>query len=307
MLLDPAIRDWVLIPIMIVMVLVGVVRHQVTVLLNGTPKKADLKSARETKALQRCGLLRAHGVHIPEHAFHGRKAFLSEAFEKGTYLKETNTGNKPRGNVMQDPAYVETMMDGMKKNMMNIVPQTVIMGWINFFFSGFVLVKLPFPLTVRFKGMLQRGVETHDMDVSWVSSLSWYFLNLFGLQSVFTLILGSGHAADAMRDMQAMSTMGMGAAAGPNLSPTGQPQDMHKIFLAEKENLDLTEHEWGLENVETRLLVKYGKKPASVLLDQKKAKIAKLAGRQATKEFAAVAAPSAAAANASRKKGRRQV
>ncbi|KAF9146523.1 ER membrane complex subunit 3 [Mortierella sp. GBA39] len=292
---------------MIVMVLVGVVRHQVTVLLNGTPKKADLKSARETKALQRCGLLRAHGVHIPEHAFHGRKAFLSEAFEKGTYLKETNTGNKPRGNVMQDPAYVETMMDGMKKNMMNIVPQTVIMGWINFFFSGFVLVKLPFPLTVRFKGMLQRGVETHDMDVSWVSSLSWYFLNLFGLQSVFTLILGSGHAADAMRDMQAMSTMGMGNAAGPNLSPTGQPQDMHKIFLAEKENLDLTEHEWGLENVETRLLVKYGKKPASVLLDQKKAKIAKLSGRQATKVSAAAAAPSAAAAAASKKKGRRQV
>lgn len=50
MLYITAIRDWVLIPIMIVMVLVGVVRHQVTVLLNGTPKKADLKSARETYA-----------------------------------------------------------------------------------------------------------------------------------------------------------------------------------------------------------------------------------------------------------------
>ncbi|KAF9905107.1 ER membrane complex subunit 3 [Linnemannia zychae] len=311
MLLDPAIRDWVLIPIMIVMVLVGIVRHQVTVLLNGTPKKADIKSARETKALQRCGILRAHGMHIPEHAFHARKAYISEAFEKGTYLKEPNAGNKPRGNVMQDPAYVETMMDGMKKNMMNIVPQTVIMGWINFFFSGFVLVRLPFPLTVRFKGMLQRGVETNDMDVSWVSSLSWYFLNLFGLQSVFTLLLGSGHAADAMRDMQAMSTMGMGNAAGPNLTPTGQPQDMHKIFLGEKENLELTEHEWGLDNVETRLLVKYGKKPASILLDQKKAKIAKASGRlaaaAASGSSASVAAPSAAAAAASRKKGRRQV
>lgn len=43
-----AIRNWVLIPIMLVMVLVGIVRHYVTVLLNGTPKKADLKSARET-------------------------------------------------------------------------------------------------------------------------------------------------------------------------------------------------------------------------------------------------------------------
>ncbi|KAF8925929.1 ER membrane complex subunit 3 [Dissophora ornata] len=311
MLLDPAIRDWVLLPIMVVMILVGVVRHQVTVLLNGTPKKADLKSARETKGLQRGAILRAHGSHLPEHAFEARKAYLTEAFEKGTYLKDSKAGNKPKGNLMQDPAYVETMMDGMKKNMMNIVPQTVIMGWINFFFSGFVLIKLPFPLTIRFKSMLQRGIETQDMDVTWVSSLSWYFLNLFGLQSVFTLILGSGHAADAMRDMQAMSTMGMGPAAGPQMGPTGQPQDMHKIFLSEKENIELTEHEWGLDNVETRLLVKYGKKPRSVLLDQKKAKALSSAASGSSSK---VTSPSqsqpsiaaAAAAAGGKKKGRRQ-
>jgi len=92
---------------------------------------------------------------------------------------------------MTDPAGMDQMMNMLKGNMAMIVPQTLIMGWINAFFSGFVIMKLPFPLTIRFKSMLQSGVATRDLDVRWVSSLSWYFLNLFGLRSVFNYILGS--------------------------------------------------------------------------------------------------------------------
>lgn len=104
--------------------------------------------------------------------------------------------------------------------------------------------------------MLQRGVETPDMDVTWVSSLSWYFLNLFGLRSIFTLLLGEGNSADGVRDMTAMSQIGAPAA--------GQPQDFAKLHLAERENLELTTHNWELEDVEHRLLVLYGKrKPRS--------------------------------------------
>lgn len=103
---------------------------------------------------------------------------------------------------------MDGMMSGMKTQMVMMVPQMIIMGWINFFFQGFVLsecicqshwtvaeptaqVKLPFPLTLGFKSMLQRGIETPDMDVRWVSSLSWYFLNFFGLNGLYRMILGS--------------------------------------------------------------------------------------------------------------------
>lgn len=54
-----------------------------------------------------------------------------------------------------------------------------------------VVVKLPFPLTIKFKSMLQAGVATKDMDPQWMSSISWYVLCIFGLQSVFNYLLGS--------------------------------------------------------------------------------------------------------------------
>lgn len=100
--------------------------------------------------------------------------------------------------------------------------------------------------------MLQRGVETPDMDVTWVSSLSWYFLNLFGLRSIFTLLLGEDNAADGMKEMTAMSQMAA--------SPTGQPQDFHKLHLGESENLELAPHTWELNDIENRLLARYGKR-----------------------------------------------
>jgi len=135
--------------------------------------------------------------------------------------------------------------------MVMMVPQMLIMGWISFFFEGFVLIKLPFPLTLGFKSMLQRGIETPDMDARWVSSLSWYFLNLFGLNGLFRILLGSENAADSSRDM-AQSQFAM---------PTGQPQDYNKLFLAEKDNLELAEglYTWVGADVERRVLEKYGK------------------------------------------------
>jgi len=150
---------------------------------------------------------------------------------------------------------MDGMMAGMKTQMVMMVPQMVIMGWINFFFQGFVLIKLPFPLTLGFKSMLQRGIETPDMDVRWVSSLSWYFLNFFGLNGLYRLILGSENSADSSRDMTASP---FAAVTAPQ---PGQPQDYNKLFKAERDNLEFSEglYSWVGQDVEDRVLRKYGK------------------------------------------------
>lgn len=44
--------------------------------------------------------------------------------------------------------------------------------------------------------------------------------------------------------------------AAPQQAQMGQPQDMNKVFLSEKESLDLISHDWDLQNVEQRLLEK---------------------------------------------------
>ncbi|KAF7727668.1 ER membrane complex subunit 3 [Apophysomyces ossiformis] len=264
---------------MIVMLLVGILRHHITMLITGSPKKPQLKAIRESKALLRGMRLRTFGNSIPQHAFVDRKQYLAKAFEDGKYLKNPDAAKEgaPAPNPMTDPDMMEGMMEGMKKQLMNMVPQMVIMGWVNFFFQGFVVIKLPFPLTPRFKTMLQSGVDTRDMDVTWVSSLSWYFLNLFGLGSVFALILGDNNgkifgmiAFNCLFTVErvglnfvaaGVDVAAMGAMPGmmPGAGQPGQPQDFNKLFLAEKENVLITPHTWDLDNVEERLLEKYGK------------------------------------------------
>lgn len=258
--LDPQIRDWVLFPITLVMILVGILRHYVVILLQSPPKKLSRAATREQRALTRSQILRATSSNspIPLSFYKAISQHLSEAYKVGTYLKDgPPKADAPSSapNPLSDPAAMDGMMAGMKTQMVMMVPQMIIMGWINFFFQGFVLIRLPFPLTLGFKSMLQRGIDTPDMDVRWVSSLSWYFLNFFGLNGLYRLILGGDNAADSSRDMTTSPFATMG-----NAQP-GQPQDFNKLFKAERDNLEFAEglHNWVGENMDTKILRKYGK------------------------------------------------
>ena len=122
-----------------IQILTGVLRHYATVLLQTTPKKQELHVQREQRSLLRGINLRSNSSAISSTAFASRRQYLVTAYKDGTFLKDPENRGKPAGNPMTDPAAMEGMMGMMKGNMAMMIPQTLIMGWINAFFAGFVI------------------------------------------------------------------------------------------------------------------------------------------------------------------------
>nr|CAH0099259.1 unnamed protein product [Daphnia galeata] len=116
-----------------------------------------------SQALVRSRLLRENEKFMPkQQAFLMRRHFFFNNEDMG-YFKKTQKRAAPTTNPVTDPKARTDMLKG------NVTIKS----------------KVPFPLTLRFKPILQRGVELVALDASWVSSASWYFLlNVFGLRSI---------------------------------------------------------------------------------------------------------------------------
>ncbi|XP_010422233.1 PREDICTED: ER membrane protein complex subunit 3 [Camelina sativa] len=232
LVLDTAIRDWVLIPLSVVMVLIGILRYFVSKLMRSSPTP-DAKMVKEGQVVIRARNLKVGANFIPPRSFRTRRFYFTNE-ENGLLHVPKGEAPNPQAAMFSDP---NMAMDMMKKNLSMIIPQTLTFAWVNFFFSGFVAAKIPFPLTQRFRSMLQNGIDLSTVDVSYVSSRSWYFLNLFGLRGLFSLILGDENAID---DTQRMMQMG------------GFGFDASKSLGAEKDGLDIIQHEWALPRFEQR-------------------------------------------------------
>jgi len=238
--LDPQIRDWVLLPIFAVIFLQGILRQFLSVIMKDEPKPSALavKDFRANQQIRRSQRLRANHAYIPADAFRMRRQFfVTVALKEPAKAEETAA--------VPDPT---AMMGSMKQQMAGMVPHFALMGWVSFFFSGFVMVKLPFPLTERFKAMTQRGIALQSLDVSYVSSLSWYFVLLFGMRGLNDLVLGDNNEADnTAKLMQQQMAMGMGGPGAPD--PT-------KMFATESNELEIVAHEFAVPEAEAHLLGK---------------------------------------------------
>lgn len=258
LVLDINIRGWVFLPIVLITFLVGVIRHYVSLLIT-SQKKVELTQVQDSQVMIRSRMLRENGRYISKQGFYMRRHYFNN--EENGYFK-TQKRAAPAQTAMPDPSMMTEMLKG---NVTNVLPMVVIGGWINWMFSGFVTTKVPFPLTLRFKPMLQRGnaattavflilflfiffvilgIELVSLDAAWVSSASWYFLNVFGLRSIYALVLGENNAADQSRLMQDQMS---GAAMS-------MPMDPKAAFKAEWEALEISSHKWALADLDNEVL-----------------------------------------------------
>jgi len=156
------------------------------------------------------------------------------------------------------------MIDGMKGNVVYMGTNMGMIGFVSTFFSGFLLVRVPFGLTMRFKGMTQRAIDLSSLSASYISSFSFYFIVMFGLQKIMALFQGApgGGVSDEERMMQ----MQMGMVGGG-----AQAFDAKKAFASERDMVELAKQRCVLRPAEKALVAAYkeGVPPGRAIRDVK--------------------------------------
>ncbi|SCV00102.1 LAMI_0G02894g1_1 [Lachancea mirantina] len=247
--LDPRFKYWVLLPISVVMILIGVLRQDIMMNLNLKVKTGPRNKITEQQYMGKTQALIANGTNLKFESFRDRQEYLSQVLASGKYVAKKAGGDdaETTGNPLTDPNMSDAMMGMAKGNLANYIPQTLIMWWVNHFFAGFVLMKLPFPLTIKFKEMLQSGILTADLDPRWVSAISWYFISVVGLNPVYNLLFGN-QDVDAMgmlqqQQQQLESMPGAPAADG--------------VMKNLANDLAIAQHESCFDKIEQRVLKLY--------------------------------------------------
>jgi hypothetical protein len=259
LVLDSDIRDWVVLPLLVIMISAGLLRHFLGTVLKGAPKKLPRIEQRTKMLLRKSTMLRSGSSNfLSKRKWEARRTYMSD--KEDGYLREEadwaiEEKDQAPPDAAADPMNPMAMMDGMKGQMVFMVQNMVMMNGISHFFKGFILLKVPFPLTRGFKLMFQRGLDLQTLDTSYVSSVSWYFLVMFGLRSFFRMAIGDA-TQEEQEDSARQFQLGLHMAAGP------QQYDPPKELRVEADNLEMISKKTSeLDSVEKRLLgKKYPKK-----------------------------------------------
>ena len=231
-LLDSGIRDWMLIPIFIVVFLAGMLRIVMSHLMD-SKQEQEKNDVYVQETILRCEKFKKQCKILSETSYRNHRAYFCKP-SVGILCKEFESNAMP---FFMDPT---SQLGMIKKNAAYGITTMLLLTWVSNFCSGCILARIPFPLTQKFRSMLQRGVELSALDVTYVSSSSLYFLMMFGMNGLLGLVMGN-------MDKDKIQNMAMPMMQGP-------AKDLSKIFKAERENLELVSHKFRLNGIEEYFL-----------------------------------------------------
>jgi len=274
-LLDSDIRDWVVLPLFVIMVTAGLLRFHMGNVLKPDPKQATKVAQRIQSSVRSASILKGGSVHfLSASKLEPRKlaypALLrDQAIWCENHLDKQDAEGNEKGDENSDKDDMPNplgAMEGMMGNMAFMVQNMIMMQAIQHFFSGFILLKVPFRLTLGFKQMFQRGLDgLATLETSYVSSISWYFLVMFGLRGFFKLAIGSP-TLETQETHQALHKLGKQPPGRPG--PAADDDKQIKMLEQEADNLEMLLPKLfksNLDQVEKRLLKdKYPKKKSTL-------------------------------------------
>mmetsp|Transcript_19161 Transcript_19161/g.27777 ORF Transcript_19161/g.27777 Transcript_19161/m.27777 type:complete len:261 (-) Transcript_19161:551-1333(-) len=243
--LDVRIRDWVLIPVAIVTFCMGIMLQSLGILVRRPPKIHQHK-IREGATLTRLGQFKRNAGVLPPDQFASRLAFFVEGDD--AFLNQP----KPEKSFLNSFMSPDFMASQLTESMLSFLPQMVFGAFIRYTFGGFTVCKVPFPLPQRFGSMLQSGIElaSRDLDVTYVSALSWYVLNLFGYQGVYRLVLSSPNMSAGTQSTNSRSS----ATALSGIITDQVEMGWNQSIQGEKATLEKLVCKWDVPSAEDELL-----------------------------------------------------
>ncbi|SBS84988.1 ER membrane protein complex subunit 3, putative [Plasmodium ovale curtisi] len=183
-----------------------------------------------------------HGFISPV-AFLSRKYFFNKP-QVGFFNDMPEQANPFDTLLKQDPSD----LFGMVKNQIPFLVLQLGLGFlINLFFSGYLVAKIPFPLTYKFKSTLQMGMDIELLDMKFVSSLSWYFLVMFGSNGLISII-----DYFVLQDRDRSQNNPMDNLMEP-VNVNSVP-DLKKFYEKKKAELETMRYKFLLENIEYNLV-----------------------------------------------------
>jgi hypothetical protein len=103
--------------------------------------------------------------------------------------------------------------------------------------------------------MTQQGIRMPNIDPSFVSSMSWSFLLIYGLSGILSLMITDTKALEE----SLMASSGNMMMQNQNMMG-GPGKDFNQVFKVEKENYEILNYKFALEEVEDAFIAKYRNK-----------------------------------------------